>query len=164
MTTTSTTTSYCTFWLDGQRFGIEVLEVQEVLRTQAMTSVPLAPKAVDGLINLRGQIITAIDLRTRLEIPPRDEGARPVNIVVRTDEGPVSLIVDKIGGVLEVDRNNFELPPETIHGAGRDLVAGVYKVDGPLLHVLDVERVISDLVGAQKNSNGELAASLKGDA
>lgn len=157
-----TTTQYCTFWLDGQRFGIEVLDVQEVLRTQAMTAVPLAPRAIDGLINLRGQIITSIDLRRRLELPPRSEGERSVNIVVHTDEGPVSLIVDKIGGVIEVDRNDFELPPETIHGAGRDLVAGVYKVDGPLLHVLDVERVISDLVSAQKN--GELATVRKGDA
>lgn len=146
-------TSYCTFWLDGQRFGIEVLDVQEVLRTQSMTPVPLAPEAITGLINLRGQIITAIDLRQRLELPPRDDGASSVNIVVRTEEGPVSLLVDSIGGVLEVDRADYELPPETISGAGRDLIAGVYKVDGPLLHVLEVERVIGELVTATRKGD-----------
>lgn len=146
-------TSYCTFWLEGQRFGIEVLDVQEVLRTQSMTPVPLAPEAITGLINLRGQIITAIDLRQRLELPPRDDGAASVNIVVRTEEGPVSLLVDSIGGVLEVDRADYELPPETISGAGRDLIAGVYKVDGPLLHVLEVERVIGELVTATRKGD-----------
>lgn len=146
-------TSYCTFWLDGQRFGIEVLDVQEVLRTQSMTPVPLAPEAITGLINLRGQIITAIDLRQRLELPPREDSASSVNIVVRTEEGPVSLLVDSIGGVLEVDRADYELPPETISGAGRDLIAGVYKVDGPLLHVLEVERVISELVTATRKGD-----------
>jgi purine-binding chemotaxis protein CheW len=146
-------TSYCTFWLDGQRFGIEVLDVQEVLRTQSMTPVPLAPEAITGLINLRGQIITAIDLRQRLDLPPREDGANSVNIVVRTEEGPVSLLVDSIGGVLEVDRADYELPPETISGAGRDLIAGVYKVDGPLLHVLEVERVIGELVTATRKGD-----------
>lgn len=146
-------TSYCTFWLDGQRFGIEVLDVQEVLRTQSMTPVPLAPEAITGLINLRGQIITAIDLRQRLDLPPREDGASSVNIVVRTEEGPVSLLVDSIGGVLEVDRADYELPPETISGAGRDLIAGVYKVDGPLLHVLEVERVIGELVTATRKGD-----------
>lgn len=145
--------SYCTFWLDGLRFGIEVLEVQEVLRIQSMTPVPLAPQAIEGLINLRGQIITAIDLRERLELPPRPEGERSVNIVVRTEEGPVSMIVDQIGGVLEVDRASFELPPETLSGAGRDLIAGVYKVDGPLLHVLEVARVIGELVPATRKGD-----------
>jgi purine-binding chemotaxis protein CheW len=145
--------SYCTFWLDGLRFGIEVLEVQEVLRIQSMTPVPLAPDAIEGLINLRGQIITAIDLRERLELPPRPEGERSVNIVVRTEEGPVSMIVDQIGGVLEVDRASFEVPPETLSGAGRDLIAGVYKVDGPLLHVLEVARVIGELVSATRKGD-----------
>lgn len=145
--------SYCTFWLDGLRFGIEVLEVQEVLRIQAMTPVPLAPDAIEGLINLRGQIITAIDLRQRLDLPARPDGERSVNIVVRSDEGPVSMIVDQIGGVLEVDRAAFELPPETLSGAGRDLIAGVYKVDGPLLHVLEVARIIGELVTATRKGD-----------
>jgi purine-binding chemotaxis protein CheW len=145
--------SYCTFWLDGLRFGIEVLEVQEVLRIQSMTPVPLAPDAIEGLINLRGQIITAIDLRERLDLPARPDGERSVNIVVRTEEGPVSMIVDQIGGVLEVDRASFELPPETLSGAGRDLIAGVYKVDGPLLHVLEVARVIGELVSATRKGD-----------
>ena len=143
--TATGTVSYCTFWLQEQRFGIEVLDVQEVLRTPSMTPVPLAPEAVTGLINLRGQIITAIDLRTRLDLEQRQAEERSVNIVVRTEDGPVSMLVDQIGGVIEVDRNQYEPPPDTVSGAGRELISGVYKVEGPLLHVLDVDRVISEL-------------------
>lgn len=151
------TIQYCTFWLSGQRFGIEVLEVQEVLRTTSMTAVPLAPDAVSGLINLRGQIITAIDLRRRLHLPEREPGARHVNIVVRTDEGPVSFLVDEIGAVHEVARGDHEPPPETVDATARQLMSGVYKVDGPLLHVLDVNRVIAELATSTANNR-------KGDA
>lgn len=147
------TTNYCTFWLGDQRLGIEVLDVQEVLRTQSMTPVPLAGAAISGLINLRGQIITAVDLRRRLELPPREDDAEAVSIVVRTQEGPVSMLVDRIGGVVEVDGSTFEAPPDTVTGAARDLITGVHKVDGPLLHVVDVDRVIADLVPTGKRGD-----------
>jgi purine-binding chemotaxis protein CheW len=147
---TTETTSYCTFWLGDQRLGIEVLEVQEVLRTRSMSPVPLAGESIAGLINLRGQIITAIDLRRRLELPPREDDKNAVSIVVRTQEGPVSMLVDSIGGVLEVDGSTFETPPETVSGNVRKMISGVHKVDGPLLHVIDTERVIGDLVAMNK--------------
>lgn len=134
--------AYCTFWLDGLFFGVEVLRVQEVIRYQRMTKVPLAPDVVSGLINLRGQVVTAIDLRRRLEMPDRPADKLPMNVVVRTDDGPVSLLVDEIGDVLEVDDASFEAPPETLDGVARELVSGVYKLDGRLLLVLDVDRAL----------------------
>jgi chemotaxis signal transduction protein len=94
---------FATFFVADLFFGVDVLHVQEVLRFQAMTPVPKAPRAIEGLINLRGQIVTAIDMRRRLGLPPRDGNKSPMNIVIRTSEGAVSLLVDEIGDVLEMD-------------------------------------------------------------
>lgn len=123
-------------------FGIDVQTVQEVIRYQQMTDIPLAPDAVCGLINLRGQIVTAIDLRTRLGLPSRPEGQLPMNVVVRSDDGAVSLLVDQIGDVQESDLENFESPPETLRGTARQLIRGAYKMKDQLLLILDTERVI----------------------
>ncbi|MGC8795200.1 MAG: chemotaxis protein CheW [Bryobacteraceae bacterium] len=133
---------YATFFVDGLFFGIEVLQVQEVLRYQEMTRVPLAPDVVEGLINLRGQIVTAIDMRRRLNLRPRPEGMLPMSMVVRTADGAVSLLVDEIGDVLEVDPESFERPPENLEGAARELIRGVYKLKDRLLLVLDTERTV----------------------
>jgi purine-binding chemotaxis protein CheW len=134
---------YCTFFLNGLFFGIEVLNIQEVLRYQQMTRVPLAPATVQGLINLRGQIVTAIDLRHRLELPARASGVLPMNVVVRSDDGAISLLVDEIGDVVEIDDDVFESPPETLRGVARDLIKGVYKLKERLLLVLDTERTVN---------------------
>lgn len=134
---------YCTFFLDGSYFGIDVLQVQEVIRYQEMTRVPLAPPVVRGLINLRGQIVTAIDLRRRLELADRPGGELPVNVVVQTDDGAVSLLVDEIGDVLRVPEGAFERPPETLRGTARELIRGAYKLDGRLLLILDTERAVN---------------------
>src|SRR6185295_1517091 len=116
----------CAFRLDGHSFGIDVLRVQEVIRYQEMTRVPLAPPVVRGLINLRGQIVTALDLRRRLELPDRPADQLPVNVVIQTDDGAVSLLVDEIGDVLEVSEEAFERPPETLQGTARELIRGAY--------------------------------------
>lgn len=134
---------FCTFHLDTLFLGIEVMRVQEVIRRQAMTRVPLAPRAVRGLINLRGHIVTAIDLRERLGLPPRPEDREPMNVVVRTDEGAVSLLVDEIGDVLETEAAQFESLPETLPPPARELLRGVYKVPGRLLLILDTERALA---------------------
>jgi purine-binding chemotaxis protein CheW len=123
--------------------GVEVLKVQEVIRYQEMTRVPLAPNMIQGLINLRGQIVTAIDLRRRLELPPRPEGQLPMNVVVRSDDGAVSLLVDEIGDVVEIQDEAYERPPETLKGLGRELITGVYKLKERLLLILDTERTVS---------------------
>ena len=131
---------FCTFHLDNHYFGVDVLDVQEVIRFQAMTRVPLAPAVVDGLINLRGQIVTALDLRLRLDLPERPDDRQPMNVVVRTEDGPVSFLVDEIGDVLEVSDDVFEPVPETLHGLPADLIEGVYKLEDRLLLVLDTAK------------------------
>ncbi len=142
-TSTSTAQQFTTFTLDGHLFGVEVETVQEVIRYQEMTRVPLAPGAVGGLINLRGQVITALDLRRRLGMPDREEGVLPMNVVVRTEEGAVSLLVDRIGDVIETDPQHFEAPPDTVTLAAKDLIRGAYKLDGQLLLALDVQKAVS---------------------
>ncbi len=134
---------YSTFMVDGFFFGVEVERVQEVIKFQNMTPVPLASRMVRGLINLRGQIVTAIDLRRRLDLKEREEGEEPMNVVIRTDEGAVSLLVDEIGDVLELTEDTLEPPPPTIRGVARDLVIGVHKLEGQLLLILDIDKVIT---------------------
>lgn len=102
---------FCTFYLENRFFGVEVEKVQEVFRYQEMTQVPLAPSVVRGLINLRGQIITAIDLRQRLGMKNLSNDQKPMNIVVKADGEVVSLLVDRIGDVLEVKDEVLEPPP-----------------------------------------------------
>jgi len=136
------TSQLATFWLDGDLYGVEVAHVQEVLRSQSITRVPLAPPAVAGLINLRGQVVTAIELRERLGRPARPAGTEAVVIVVRLHGEAVSLLVDSIADVVDVDVRDFEAPPDTLDGAARDLIRGAYKLDGQLLLALDVNRAV----------------------
>lgn len=134
---------YSTFVLGGHLFGIEVTQVQEVLRYQRMTPVPLAPPDIAGLINLRGQIVTALDLRSRLGLPLRPDDRLPMNVVVRTGEGSLSLLVDEIGDVIEVAEDTFEAPPATLTGRARQLVRGAYKLDDRLLLVLETDQAVA---------------------
>ncbi len=138
----STATQFCTFRLDHLTFGVGVDEVQEVIRAQQMTPVPRAPGVVEGLINLRGQIVTALDLRRRLELDPRPDGAEPMMVIVRAAQGELSLLVDEIGDVVEVDEEAFERAPQTLEGVGRELIVGAYKLEGRLLLVLDTARTV----------------------
>ena len=142
------TSQLSTFHVGRYAFGIEVETVQEVIRYQPMTRVPLAPPSVGGLINLRGQVITAIDLGHRLGLPPRPAGELPMNVVVRTPDGAVSLLVDRIGEVVHASSEDFEAPPETVTGPGRELITGAYKLEGVLLLALDVARVVDVLPAA----------------
>jgi len=142
-----TSGQFATFFVADLFFGVDVLRVQEVLCFQHMTCVPQASEVVEGLINLRGQIVTAIDMRRRLRLPPRPGGQTPMNMVVRTEGGAVSLLVDEIGDVLDVDAATFERRPENLDPAARDLIRGVYKLKNRLLLVLDAERTVDLTVG-----------------
>jgi purine-binding chemotaxis protein CheW len=133
----------CTFYVGESYFGIPVDQVQEVVRPQPITPVPLAPKVIRGLINLRGQILTAIDLRNRLGLGEPGDPANLINIVVRTTDSPVSFLVDEIGEVLDLDQKTFECPPETLQGDMRELICGAYKLRDRLLLALSTERTIS---------------------
>lgn len=134
---------YATFVVAGHYFGTDVTQVQEVLRHQAMTPVPLAPPVIKGLINLRGQIVTAIEMRQRLGMAARGDGEESMNVVVRTDDGAISLLVDEIGDVVEGEPRLFEPPPESLDPVLRSLVSGIYKLKGRLLLVLDIRQTLN---------------------
>lgn len=136
------TQQFCTFFLDGLFFGVEVEKVQEVIRHQKTTRVPLAAPEIGGLINLRGQIVTAVDLRRKLALADRGEAQVPMNVVVRSDDGAISMLVDEIGDVVEVEDTDFERPPDTLRGAARELIRGAFKLKGRLLLLLDTERAM----------------------
>jgi purine-binding chemotaxis protein CheW len=128
-----TSGQFSTFFVADLFFGIDVLRVQEVLRFQQMTRIPQAPD----------------DMRRRLHLPPRDGDQTPMNIVVRTDDGAVSLLVDEIGDVLDVDAATYERPPENLDPAARDLIRGVYKLKDRLMLVLDTERTVDLATGSK---------------
>jgi len=132
---------FCTFYLENYFFGIELLDVQEVLQHLELTRVPLAPHPVRGLTNLRGQIVIAVDLRRQLGLPERPANRTAMNMIVRTGEDAVSLLVDEIGDVVEASDDSFEPPPETLRGTVRSAIRGVHKLEKQLMHVLDTERV-----------------------
>jgi purine-binding chemotaxis protein CheW len=144
---------FSTFTAGDLFFGIDVLRVQEVLQYQQMTSVPLAPDVIEGLINLRGHIVTAIDLRRRLGLAPRPPGGCPMNVVVRTEDGAVSLLVDEIGDVMKVDPAMWEAPPGNLDARVRDMVRGVYKLSDRLLLVLDADRAVASGIGKDQSAN-----------
>ena len=126
----STQETFCTFQIEDLYCGIEVRKVQEVIRYQDLTRVPLAGSVLRGLMNLRGQIVTVLDLRQRFGLPDfPDEEFKPMNVVVRTKEGPISLLVDRIGDVVEVDQEGFEVPPDTLQSQQRELIRGAFKLD-----------------------------------
>ena len=149
------TSQFCTFYLDKLLFGVELKGVQEVIRSLEMTKVPLAPAVVSGLINLRGQIVTAVDLRRKLELEPAPPGTLAMNVVVRSDDGAVSLLVDEIGDVVESSDTAFEPPPETLRGSVRAMILGVHKLNGRLMLVLDIEKA------CQMGEAVEIAATRK---
>jgi purine-binding chemotaxis protein CheW len=144
----------CTFFVDGLLFGVDVTKVQEVIRHQEMTPVPLASPVVSGLINLRGQIVTALDMRRRLGFPPNRDGQTSTNVAIRHEEGVVSLLVDEIGDVVEADGTLFEAPPETLSVAAKELIYGVYKLTPQLLLLLNTDVATrSDSLGGTPRSN-----------
>jgi len=155
----SDTTQFCTFGVDDLWFGVDVTRVQEVIRYQEMTRVPLAPRTVRGLINLRGQIVMAVDLRERLGLPARSDEDLPMNVVIHGPSGPISLLVDRIGDVIEVSGDCFEVPPSTMLAAHRQLVDAVCKLPGQLLLVMDPERAFMLAADSQPSSNGQAARS-----
>jgi purine-binding chemotaxis protein CheW len=130
---------FCTFYLDGLMFGVGLERVQEVIRYLEITEIPLSPRVISGLMNLRGQIVLGIDLRRRLDLPDRTEGTQPMNVVIRSADGALSLLVDDIGDVVEVTEDSFARPPETLQGKVREVIVGVHKLDKNLMHVLNTE-------------------------
>jgi purine-binding chemotaxis protein CheW len=136
------TAEFVTVMVDGQMFGIPVLSVQDVLGPQKITRIPLSPPEIAGVLNLRGRIVTAIDLRRRLRLPPRPEGERGMSVVVEHKGEPYSLIVDSVGEVMALPQSTYERNPPTLSARWREISGGIYRLDGNLLVVLEVEKAL----------------------
>lgn len=134
-------TQYCTFELGPLLLGVEAHRVQEVLRFQQVTPVPLAPDFIQGLMNLRGQIVLVIDLCKKLGSIDGARNPRPINVLTQTREGIVSLLADRIGDVVEADPLDFDGVPDTLHGPAREIFTGALRLPDRLLLLLDPERV-----------------------
>jgi purine-binding chemotaxis protein CheW len=132
---------FCAFFLNGLWFGIEVKAVREVLRSPAITRVPLAAGAVAGLINLRGEIVTVIDLRRRLGLPPRGAGEPAMHVVLESNGEAISLLVDEAGEVVQAGPDSYEATPESVAMEARQLVPGIHRLREGLLHVLALDVV-----------------------
>ena len=134
---------YVTIWLDGQMCGIPVLEVHDVLSKQVLTKIPQSPEAVAGVLNLRGQIVTAIDLRKRLKLKDREGEGEEMNIVVEYQSEPYSLIIDKVGDVLSLSDDAFEKNPVTLEACWREVSTGIFRLEEELLVILDIEKLLT---------------------
>ena len=131
---------FSTFEVAGRTYGIEVTVVQEIVKEIPMTRIPLSRSFVRGLINLRGQVVTAICLQDLFEI--EDNGThKKMNVICKCDDSLVSLLVDEIGDVIEVESSSFEPPPATIPGTVKRFISGVYKQEDCLLSIIDIEKI-----------------------
>jgi len=137
-------TQMSSFMVGPYLFGVDVALVQEIMRVRSITPVPLSVPEIAGLINLRGEVLTAVDLRIRFGLPV-DRSRNPINIVVRVDDEPVSLLVDAIDSVVDVTKLPFETTPSTVDARMRSLITGAYTLPERLLLALDPLRVLSDL-------------------
>ncbi|HLI10714.1 MAG TPA: chemotaxis protein CheW [Alphaproteobacteria bacterium] len=133
---------FVTIVIADQLFGIPVLTVQDVLGPQRITRIPLAPPEVAGALNLRGRIVTVIDVRRRLGLPPREAEAGSMNVVVEYGGELYSLVIDQVGEVLSLPPEDFERNPATLSVRWREVSAGIYRLKDQLMIVLDVERLL----------------------
>lgn len=133
---------FVTMTIHDQLFGIPVTQVQDVLGSQKINRIPLAPKEVAGSLNLRGRIVTAIDVRRRLGLPPLADGA-PMSVVVEQGSELYSLVIDTVGEVLSLPADDFERNPANLDPLWREVTAGIYQLDGKLMVVIDIDRLLS---------------------
>jgi purine-binding chemotaxis protein CheW len=141
--TDATQCQYVSFWIGKQLLGVPVDMVQEVLNPQAIARTPRAQREIAGLLNLRGQIVTAVDLRRRLRLPDRDEDTQPMNVVVRHhNDEPFSLLVDEVGDVVDVAADRITEAPHTLETHYKTVTKNVVRLDGQLLIILDVAALL----------------------
>jgi purine-binding chemotaxis protein CheW len=133
---------YVSITIAGQQFGIPVLIVHDVLGPQRITRIPLAPAEVAGSLNLRGRIVTAIDVRTRLGMGRRAADQPGMSVVVEHSGEFYSLMVDAVGEVLTLSSKEFERNPATLDPKWREISQGIFRLENQLLVVLDVDRLL----------------------
>lgn len=137
-----TTEDFVTFVIEGQLFGIPVLKVQDVLSAHRITRIPMAPPEIAGSLNLRGRIVTALDVRCRVGLPPLEGRSESMSIVVEHEGELYSLLVDAVGEVLALSETNFERNPPTLDPRFAAYSQGIYRLDEQLLVVLDVQSLL----------------------
>ncbi len=137
------TKQFSTFYIGGRLYGLDVMAVQEVTKSLPTTKVPLAPNFVRGLINLRGQVATAIALKNLFDLPDDDSKAleESMNVVCRGEDMLLSFVVDEIGDVIEVEEDLFEPTPDTVSDSVKRFMSGVYKIPGDLLSILEIKKI-----------------------
>ncbi len=137
-----TSEEFVTFTIAGQLFGIPVLQIQDVLSSYQITRIPLAPQEITGSLNLRGRVVTAIDLRLRLGLPARPADADSMSIVAENGGELYSLMVDSVGEVLALSQSAYERNLPTLDAKFRAFSDGIYRLENQLLVVLDVNRLL----------------------
>lgn len=136
------TQDFVTMTVAGQAFGIPVLHVRDVLGPQRITRVPLAPAEIEGSLNLRGRIVTAVNMRQRLQLPKSDAPEKAMAVVVEYEDEPYSLLVDEVGEVLRLRNSQRDNNPATLDAKWRQIADGLYRLDGSLLIVLNIAAVL----------------------
>lgn len=134
---------YVSFLIDGQLLGIPVNSVQEVLNPQTIAMVPMSGPEIAGLLNLRGQIVTAINLRCRLGVSDADAPAQSMNVVVRFQGESYSLLVDEVGDVINVSGESLLPPPNTLDAHWKSVTTGVFRMEGRLFVILNVPALLN---------------------
>jgi len=135
---------FCTFYIGSHYYGVPVSDVQEVLAAHHITDMPLSPPAILGLMNIRGQIVPAISMRNVLRIDMEGSADNAMNVIVTHEGAEVSLVVDRIGDIFEVNASDIEATPETLRGVIRQFISGVLQQPNGLLLLLDIHAVLSD--------------------
>jgi purine-binding chemotaxis protein CheW len=133
---------YVTVMLDGQLFGLPIGRVQDVFMPDRLTRVPLAPPEITGVLNLRGRIVTAVDLRVRLGMPLRGDGRPPMAVGIELKGESYGLLIDAVGEVMKLADSTREANPVNLDARLARVSAGVHRLDGQLLVILDVDRVL----------------------
>ena len=136
------TVQYVTIVIDRQLFGLPIERVHDVFVPEHMTRVPLAPPEIAGLLNLRGRIVTAIDMREKLHLPARDPSIMPMAVGIESNGESYGLIIDSVGEVLHLNRTDQEPNPTNLDSRWARIAAGVHRLDGQLMIILDVDSVL----------------------
>ncbi len=136
---------FLTVKIGGQMFGIPILQVQDVLGEQRVTHIPLAPPQVSGSLNLRGRIVTAVNVRRCLGLPPLENVENEMSVVVDHDDELYSLVIDEVGDVLSLNESEYEQNPATLDLLWRSVSLGVYRLDSGILVILDVPKLLLSL-------------------
>jgi purine-binding chemotaxis protein CheW len=147
------------FTVGAEEYGLELLRVKEVIRMRQITWLPKAPSCVKGIINLRGDVIPIVDLRERFGLPAQDHTSMTRVIVVEVEGRPVGVVVDSASQVVRVPADQFDPPPPVMGAGSAEFITAVGKMDGKLVIMIDVDRILSTEEMSQ--ISGSLAAARK---